>query len=162
MSVATGDVLSYRRATSEDVNWLVDAYIASLGTAIAEARGYWDETKERGQFLEQLRLSETSVVVSRKTAVGFYTVWFEADHAFLRTLCIVPESQNRRFGTLTMCEIAQRAGNLPVHLSVLKSNRRARRFYEQLGCIVTSSSEYHDHLVWPNKAMHATCAGARP
>jgi ribosomal protein S18 acetylase RimI-like enzyme len=161
MRSATGDVLSYRQATSEDLNWLVDAYIASLRTAIADARGYWDETKERRQFLGQLRLSETSVVVFSETAVGFYTMWFEADHAFLGTLCVVPEYQNRRFGTLTMCEIAQRAGSLPVYLSVLKSNLRARQFYEQLGCIVTSSSEYHDHLVWPNQAMHATCANAR-
>lgn len=153
--------LAYRAATADDVKWLADTFIRSLGSAIKEERGYWDETKERDQFLRQLRLSDTSVLVLEGSPVGFYTAWFEPDHLFLGTLCVIPECQNRRFGTRAMCSIAKRSTNLPVRLSVLKSNRAARRFYERLGCRYVSSSEHHDHFIWPGNAMHATCENAR-
>jgi len=40
-----------------------------------------------------------------------------------------------------------------VHLSVLKSNRAARRFYERLGGCRASSTQNHDHFVWPSAAQ---------
>ena len=142
--------LSHRAATADDVGWLTDTFIRSLGAAIAEERGYWDEAMERDQFKRQLRLPDTSILIFEATPVGFYTAWREPDHLFLGTLCVMPEHQNRRFGTLAMCDIAKQSGSLPVRLSVLKSNRAARRFYERLGCCCISSSEHHDHFVWSN------------
>jgi ribosomal protein S18 acetylase RimI-like enzyme len=154
-------MLSYRQAIAADVGWLADTYLASLQVAIAGARGYWDESKERDQFLRQLRLADTELLILGEHPVGFFTAWLEVDHLFLGTLCVHPEYQNSRLGTLAMCELAKRSGDVPVRLSVLKSNVRARRFYERLGCGCTSSSQYHDHLEWSNKAMRATCEDAR-
>jgi ribosomal protein S18 acetylase RimI-like enzyme len=150
---------SFRAAATEDIGWLTDTYVVSLRESIAQARGYWDEARERAQFLSQLRLPDTRVFVAQGSPVGFCTLWSEVDHLFLGTLCIAPEHQNKGLGELAMCAIAREAGHLPIRLSVLKSNRAARRFYERLGCYCTSSSAYHDHLVWPNVAMHVTCKG---
>jgi ribosomal protein S18 acetylase RimI-like enzyme len=161
MGDALGAALSYRQAVPVDAGWLADTYLASLQAAIAGVRGYWDETKEREQFLSQLRLPDTEILILGERPVGFFTAWFEVDHLFLGTLCVIPAHQSSGLGTLAMCELAKRCGNLPIRLSVLKSNVRARKFYERLGCDCTSSSQHHDHLEWPNKAMHATCEDAR-
>src|SRR5262245_19629276 len=153
--------LSCRPASGEDIAWLTNTYIVSMQSAIVGARGYWDEAKERDQFRNQLRLSDTTVLIVGEQPVGFYTAWLEIDHLFLGTLCVLPEYQRRGIGALAMCAIAKRCGKLPVRLSVLKANSLAKRFYDRLGCYCTSSSEYHHHLLWPNNAMHATCEGAR-
>jgi ribosomal protein S18 acetylase RimI-like enzyme len=140
--------LEFRLAAAEDIPWLTDTFIASLRDAITEIRGYWDENKERDQFQEQLRLADTFVLSRRATCVGFYTAWSESDHLFLGTLCVAPDHQNRGIGTVAMRVVMRQADGRPLRLSVLKSNRAARRFYERLGCRWVSSTERHDHFVW--------------
>lgn len=137
-----------RTALPEDVAWLTDTFVTVLRTAITEARGFWDEQKERDQFLQQLRLLDTQLILLQGSPVGFFTAWMESDHLFLGTLCVVDECQSRGIGTEAMHFIAKQAGGLPVRFSVLKSNQAARRFYERLGCRHVSSSRYHDHFEW--------------
>lgn len=132
----------------------IDTYIAAMRGAITEQRGYWDEQKEHDQFLQQLRLANTFVMLLEGCRAGFFTVWAEEDHLFLGTLCVTPELQNRGIGTSAMRAIANRAGDLPVRLSVLKSNGAARRFYERMGCCMISTSQHHDHFVWPSSAFN--------
>lgn len=140
--------LEFRRATADDMPWLADTFITSLRDAITGTRGYWDENKERIQFREQLRLADTFVLLRESTCVGFYTAWSESDHLFLGTLCVTPDHQSRGIGTAAMRTIRSRADGLPIRLSVLKSNRAARRFHERLGCRWVSSTERHDHFEW--------------
>jgi ribosomal protein S18 acetylase RimI-like enzyme len=66
---------------------------------------------------------------------------------------VVPELQNRGIGTRAMRTIARQASERPVHLSVLKANTAARRFYERLGCRMLSTSRRHDHFEWPTSAF---------
>lgn len=138
----------FRAAEPSEVPWLTDVYVISLREAVSEIRGSWNETRERDQFVQQLRLQDTRVVVAAGEPAGLYTAWHAGDHWFLGTLCIAPAQQNRGLGAATMREIARQAAGLAVRLSVLTSNRAARRFYERLGCQYDSSTQYHDHFVW--------------
>ena len=147
--VAANEFLESRPAAAEDIAWLTDTFLVSLRDAITEVRGYWDEKKERDQFHSQLRLPDSCVLLKEASQVGFYTAWPASDHLFLGTLCVVPEYQNQGIGTAAMEMLKQKAAGLPLHFSVLKSNRAARRFYERLGCLRVSSTERHDHFVWP-------------
>ena len=140
--------IGYRTADSGDVGWLTDVFVTSLRDVITDIRGGWDEARERDQFLRQLRLPDTRVIVAQEDPAGFYTAWLAGDHWFLGTLCVTPAQQNRGIGAAAMREIARRAAGLPVHLSVLKSNGAARRFYERLGGRHVSSTQYHNHFVW--------------
>jgi ribosomal protein S18 acetylase RimI-like enzyme len=146
--------MELRAATPDDITWLTDTYIAAMRGAITEQRGHWDHQKEHHQFLQQLRLADTFVMLLEGCRAGFSTIWAEADHLFLGTLCVTPELQNRGVGKSAMRAVANRAGDLPVHLSVLKSNGAARRFYERMGCCMISTSQHHDHLVWPSPALN--------
>jgi ribosomal protein S18 acetylase RimI-like enzyme len=147
MSAIEG-ALEYRPAATADANWLADTFLTSLRVPIEEVRGHWDEGRERDQFLQQLRLSDTHLMLLDGLRVGFYTAWPEPDHLFLGTLCLTPENQNRGFGAAAMHAIRNQAKGLPVHFSVLKSNAGARRFYERLGSRWVSASKNHDHFVW--------------
>ena len=139
--------IGYRAADRGEVGWLTDVFVTSLRDVITEIRGSWDEARERDQFTHQLRLPDTCIMVAQGEPAGFYTAWLAGDHWFLGTLCVTPEQQNRGIGAAAMREIARKAAGLPVHLSVLKSNHAARRFYERLGARYASSTQYHDHFV---------------
>lgn len=147
--------IEYRAADSGEVGWLTDVFVTSLRDAITDVRGGWDEARERDQFTRQLRLPDTRVIIAQGEPAGFYTAWLAGDHWFLGTLCVTIEQQNRGIGAAAMREVARQAAGLPVHLSVLKSNRAARRFYERLGGRHASSTQYHDHFIWPSAARGA-------
>ncbi len=147
MNMIPKEHTSYRPATLDDVGWLTGVFLTSLRVPITEIRGYWNEAKEREQFMTQLRLADTRVILNDGTAAGFYTAWMADDHLFLGTLCIHPAFQNHGLGAAAMRSIAQET-SLPIRFSVLKSNRAARRFYERLGCRFESSTVNHDHYIW--------------
>ena len=156
------ETLHYRPATPEDVAGLTDTFVATLRESITKARGEWSEQKERAQFQQQLRLSDTQVVITQNEQVGFYIAWHEKDHLFLHTLCIQPQHQNNGYGRITMDALVALAGTLPIRLLVLKSNPRARRFYERLGYCWVADSEYHNQLEWPNPALNRTRKNSAP
>jgi len=138
------DKLTYERAIAGDVAWLTDTYIASLGEAIAKARGTWSEERERALFLTQLRLDDTTIVCRGTERIGFYTAWSEPDHLFIPTLCISPQYQGQGYGATIIQSLAGRARELPVKLVALKSSPRARQFYERLGYQWVGEDQYYD------------------
>lgn len=140
--------IDHRAAEPDDIPWLTETYVVALRDAITEVRGGWDEHRERTQFVAQLRLPDTWILRHGDEAVGLHTAWPEPDHWFLGSLCIAVAHQNRGYGAAAMRELARRAGGLPVRLSVLISNRAARRFYERLGCRYLASTRAHDHFQW--------------
>jgi len=151
----SADELTYESAITGDVAWLTDTYIAALGEAIKQARGEWNETRERALFLSQLRLADTLVICRRNERVGFYAASHEPDHLFLQALCILPRYQNSGYGEEVMRALARRSAKLPIRVQALKSSPPARRFYERLGYRWISDSEYHHLLEWTRGPVRA-------
>jgi len=50
--------------------------------------------------------------------------------------------------------VVSRAASLPVHVTMLKSNPRARKFYERRGYQLSGEGRHHDHLVWPYRSLN--------
>src|SRR5258706_3199233 len=145
-NLASGE-LSYQSVSPDDTTWLADVYIASLRDPITTTRGVWNEEVERAQFVKQLLFTDPTIIQARGNRVGFYAIQLRTDALFLHTLCILPEHQNKGYGTAVMRALAERASG-PIQLSVLKSNLRARRFYERLGYRWVSATQHHDELKW--------------
>jgi len=112
---------------------------------IAAARGYWDEARERSQFLEQLQLQHTQVVESEGASVGFFMAFDLGEDFELHTLCIAPEHQRKGLGTAITRQLMDEAHTRKqsIVLSVLKVNTAARSFYNRLGFVVTEESAHH-------------------
>jgi ribosomal protein S18 acetylase RimI-like enzyme len=141
-----------RSATSDDADWLADAFIRAMRDAIAAERGSCDVEREAAQFHAQLRIADTRVIQVEGEDVGFLTVRNLGPKLFeLHTLCIEPGRQGAGLGTRIMREVMAdaRAAGAAVELYVLKSNRRAARFYTRLGFAVSATSTHHNRMRWP-------------
>jgi ribosomal protein S18 acetylase RimI-like enzyme len=132
-----------RPATADDVDFLCDAFLGSLRDAITATRGRWDAQREREQFLSQLHLPGTRLIDCEGRAVGFLTVLPVEGTLDLHTLCIVPEHQGQGIGAHVMRALVAEAGRRAIRLSVLKTNPRARAFYERLGFTVARIAPHH-------------------
>jgi ribosomal protein S18 acetylase RimI-like enzyme len=133
------------RATDRDVTFLVDVFVGAMRVHIAAARGSWDESRERRQFLQQLQVQHTELIRCDGADVGFLTVIDRGQDVELHTLCIAPEYQGQGLGTgvtrqlLDECHGRGRG----VVLSVLKANTRARALYDRVGFVVTEETLDH-------------------
>ena len=137
--------VTFKQATHAEIHWLTDVFVESLRDAIARARGEWREERERSQFRDQLTLAATFTIHYGERAIGFYSAHREGNALVLHTLCIRPEFQGRGHGSAALRALLVKEGSATeVRLSVLKSNPRARAFYERHGFHVRSSTALHD------------------
>jgi ribosomal protein S18 acetylase RimI-like enzyme len=137
-----------RQAAEGDVAFLTDVFLRCMRVPITAARGGWNREKESKQFLEQLRLRETQVIVRGSLDVGFFMTAECGEDIELHTICIAPEHQRQGIGTAMMRQLIgeARKHDRGVVLSVLKANTPARSFYERLGFAVTEESSHHFRL----------------
>jgi ribosomal protein S18 acetylase RimI-like enzyme len=138
-------LLNTRPATERDVAFLTSVFLLAMRVHITASRGFWDETKERSQFQEQLRLRETWIVERGGIDVGFVMMVPRGQDIELHTLCIAPEYQRQGTGTAITRQIIEEARTrmCGVVLSVLKTNAAARSLYERLGFVVAEELPYH-------------------
>ena len=102
-----------------DPEKLYELFRAVMQPYVNAARGTaWDDARERAQFLVQLDTAAVRSIVAADEVVGFVDV---------------------RSGLLQ----AQR-----ISLTVLKTNPRARAFYERAGFRRLGATEHHHQLVW--------------
>jgi GNAT superfamily N-acetyltransferase len=111
------------------------------GPLLADRRGLW-----RARFAEFDRTDQMILVDAEAGKIqGFACVFLDADPAWgslLDNLHVVPESKGRGLGRQLMAEVANRLLRLDrtrLHLWAFEQNHAARRFYERLGGVVTTS-----------------------
>ncbi len=133
-----------RNAVNTDRDDLYKVFRAAMKEYIAQTRGEWNEQREETQFQQQLDLSVTQVICADDSDVGFITAPVRNGIVWIHTICIIPEHQNKGFGTEVIQSVIAlaREQKMPVYLSVLKVNP-ARQLYERLGFRVTLESTHH-------------------
>jgi ribosomal protein S18 acetylase RimI-like enzyme len=141
--------LTQHQTTTDDLPFLTDVFLRAMQPHITAARGHWNESREREQFLDQLSLHSTSIIQHDGVSVGFLTAIEHPQHIELHTLCIAPEHQGHGIGTTISRRLIAEARRQKhsVVLSVLKSNPRARLLYERLGFSPTDESLHHVHML---------------
>jgi ribosomal protein S18 acetylase RimI-like enzyme len=88
-------------------------------------------------FANRFNFDHTQIIENDGLAVGFLMTLEHGSDLTLHTVCILPESQGRGFGTAIIREVldAASARNRGVIVSVLKANSAARSLYERLGFV---------------------------
>jgi GNAT superfamily N-acetyltransferase len=139
-------------AAEHGLKGLYEMYrVAMEGHVNASRREAWNDARERKQFYEQLSVTSIRVIRVDAEIAGFIDFRPAADGCRLHTMIIVPDWQSRGVGAVVIERLRNEAKALdqPLMLSVLKTNPRARSFYEREGFSVTSSTQDHDDLTWP-------------
>jgi ribosomal protein S18 acetylase RimI-like enzyme len=102
-------MLTTRQASEDDGTFLEEVFLRAMRVHITEARGSWHEAKERTQFREQIQLDHTQIIENDGLGVGFLMTLEHGSDLTLHTVCILPESQGRGFGTAIIREVLDAA-----------------------------------------------------
>jgi len=138
-------MVSTRQAAGDDVAFLAEVFLRAMRIHITAARGFWDESRERRQFREQLDLHYTRIIEHNGVSVGFLMALPHGEDIEIHTFCIAPENQGQGFGTAITRQVLDdaRIRRCGVVLSVLKANKAARSLYERLGFVVIEETDHH-------------------
>jgi ribosomal protein S18 acetylase RimI-like enzyme len=137
-----------RRATREDLDFAFAALRASMRAYVAAAYGAWDDGHQRALFAPSFDLRTHRVLRAEGRDVGILAVEPHVDRIHLARIFLLPGAQGRGLGgrVLGVLLDASHARGLPVALTVLHANPRARSFYERLGFRAVGETPTHVHL----------------
>ena len=142
-------------AAEHGIAGLYEMYRGAMeGHVNASRREAWNDARERKQFYEQLSVTSIRVIRVDAKMAGFIDFRRGPDGCRLHTMIIAPDWQSKGVGAIVIGRLRNEAQALqqPLMLSVLKTNPRARSFYEREGFGITSSTQDHDHMTWPDGA----------
>ena len=136
--------VALRPATQEDSGFAFDVKKAALGEYVRETYG-WDEDEQRSLHEHRFRASATRIIMSEGRDIGLVATREADDGVHLLQLFLLPEAQGKGIGSQVLAEVlgeARRVQRLVV-LRVLKSNPRAKAFYERHGFALVGETETH-------------------
>ena len=127
--------LSLRPVTEADDEFIFQTIKATMADYVAATYGPWDDQQQRGIIKENTDYKAMRAIVWAGKEIGLVTATVEADCIKLSQLYLLPEHQGQRLGSLILDNLKQVATKeqMPLRLSVLASNRKARRMYEREG-----------------------------
>lgn len=137
------------KATPSDVAYLYQVFKAAMQPYIDSDRGHaWDEARERRQFEQELDLKDCWIIESGGHRAGYLDQRCTGRFLLIHTLVVAPEYQGKGIGSQLVRELIVQAAQreLPIILGVLKTNPRARKFYEAHGFQVIAEGARHFQL----------------
>lgn len=138
-----------RRAACSDLLKLFEIHRAVFLPHIARIWG-WDERWQRANFLEEIATASTWVLQVDNELAGYLQVQDQAERIYLRNIALLPVLQGRGVGTRLLVQLQAKATarDMPIELSVFRTNVAARRFYERLGFITSQGGKTHIDMTW--------------
>ena len=132
--------VSFRSATTDDVDWLVDLRVRTMGPHLEAAGEVVSAGEQRARVIHDFGCIR--IVSSRAERIGMVKVVKTPGQWRLVQIQLVPEQQGNGIGGRIVAELLRdaRHENIPVLLSVLKVNP-ARRLYGRLGFNVVGETE---------------------
>jgi ribosomal protein S18 acetylase RimI-like enzyme len=130
--------LNLRPATEGDREFLYALHCATMRDVIEQTWG-WDDAWQRADFEKRFAAYTVSIIEAGSRSVG--SLWLEQrpDSLYIHELQVAPPHQGRGIGTAVIEMVIEQGASrgLPITLSVVPANPRARDLYERLGFRVT-------------------------
>jgi ribosomal protein S18 acetylase RimI-like enzyme len=140
-----------RPATEDDLELVFRIKRAAFRPYI-EATWGWDDAEQRRLHGSWFRPEATRILLAGSEPVGSLHVARKRDEIVLVSVYILPAWQSQGIGGGIVRDLIAEAAarGVPVRLRVLKSNPRARAFYERHGFVVAGETETHHQMryVW--------------
>ncbi len=143
------DAVDTRPADLEDLESLFDLHRTVFRSHIEEIWG-WDEEWQRSQFRREFDSSVTSVVQVAGRTVGDIQTVVDANQLYLQNIALHPDVQRQGIGTCLVKRLQQDAveRDVPVNLSLFRTNPQAVNFYERLGFRRAGETDTHIKMSW--------------
>jgi GNAT superfamily N-acetyltransferase len=128
-----------RSISEADFEWAFDLHRDALGEYVNETWG-WEDGLQRRMFSERFNRQRQVIEVDGER-VGVLEVEDRPDELYLALLELSPSWQGKGLGTDILHWLMARAkqSNKPLALHVLRTNPRARSFYEREGMRVVDA-----------------------
>lgn len=139
---------AWRIGISKDEEWIFDLFKRTMQHYIEPIWG-WDELLQKESFKTSLSINRFQILMLNGIPIGAYHISKKSDHLVLDMILVEPEFQGHSWGKYLLNKIkaeAQRL-NLPVRLSVLKSNP-AVNFHLKQGFAKFDSDKHSIKMVW--------------
>ena len=139
--------MQVRAATEDDTPFLVYLAGEAYRDLVTRQFGSWDEGEQAVRFAAKVARMTFEVGELAGQPIAAVSSSVHTDHVFLNELLVLPEFQNRGFGTdLLDREIARaRQLGLPLRLHTLRLNP-ALRLFERHGFVVTGRGDVYIDL----------------
>jgi ribosomal protein S18 acetylase RimI-like enzyme len=110
----------------------------------------WDDEWQRANFRKEWDNAPPEIILLDGNKAGCVQVRKEADHLYILNLALHPRFQGQGAGTAVVRTIQQRAAalNLPVRLSVFRTNPRVAGFYQKEGFEVEEETVTECRMRW--------------
>ena len=132
--------LNFRPASEQDRGFLYAVHCETMREVIEKTWG-WDEDWQRRDFDRRFREYLALIIECDGQAAGGLLLEWKSDSLYIHELQLLPEYQSQGIGTEVIEKVIEQAAarRLPVTLSVVPANPRARHLYERLGFEVTTT-----------------------
>ena len=141
-------ILEFVALGSNDITYAYNLYCETLHSDIEETFG-WDEEFQQERFKVEYELNSLYWIYVEEKRVGLTCYTCNENSVHTRLLLITPTCQKVGYGRNAMAKIEEVAKtlNLPVTLSVFRTNNAAYRFYTSIGYTTVSEGDTHLDLV---------------
>lgn len=141
--------MNIRPASEEDRCNLFEIHREVFGTHIEKIWG-WDENWQRENFDTEFHSTRTSVIEFDGRIGGYIQVRDEENRIYLQNIALTSEFQGIGIGAKLVEELQSKAARqeLPLELSVFRTNANARRFYERCGFRVVGKTDAFVEMSW--------------
>ena len=141
--------LTYRPLATCDRDFCVLVHHLAMRAYVEPLWG-WNEAQQDRLALEFLdhRDAIHEVVLADGSPIGYLSYQHRHDCLFLNKLHLHPEYHNKEFGSEILLRMIRRADSaaVPIALSVLTTNLRARVFYERHGFFAMQATAEKVHM----------------
>jgi ribosomal protein S18 acetylase RimI-like enzyme len=139
-----------RPAAAADYQWLWELKRLTMRPYVELTWGHWDDALQEEFFRKNFSSETIQIISTEGQDAGLLNVEREPGEIFLANLQIMPEFQNRGFGSAVLREVLESAAalRLPVRLQVLRVNAGAARLYARFGFHIYSESSTHRLMRW--------------
>lgn len=134
----SGMEVQLRPGSAADRDFLYALHCTTMREVIEQTWG-WDDAWQRADFERRRAAYLVSIIEVDDRDVGGLWLEWRPDSLYIHELQVLPEFQSKGIGTAVLGKVIEQASDrrLPVTLSVVAANPRAKALYERLGFNVT-------------------------
>jgi ribosomal protein S18 acetylase RimI-like enzyme len=136
-----------RPAVEADRDFLYELHCTTMREVIEKTWG-WDDAWQQADFSRKLSACDVSIIEADGQPAGCLWLDSKPESLHIVELQILPELQGKGLGTATVMTVINDGASrgVPVTLSVVPANPRAKQLYERLGFEVTGVDDPFIHM----------------